>query len=361
MEETENEVGNLVFAVNGERFELPSIDPSTTLLEFLRSNTRFKSVKIGCGEAYPEFILKSLSVKINGSTFIVRASEEAVGGNLFKQLDSDDYRGKEERRDTNELSGLDSDESISVGWVSKTEDGVKENLVMECILMKEGITDIGVAVENFQNTMVIGGDTWNKEEEEGVRDTCEENKETEPVGRSDDELSSMSLRSGIGPKLHKKAQSIVIGLLAGSPSNSKLNPDKLGQNNKSKSQGQKNHSLLPNRNSQLVDGEKVKKRKVKRSKSSVVVSLNQRTQSVKRATDGNHIPPSCSQWKGIEEESSIGDSCIQNMNILFLKNNGVISAEEIWEVGKLFGAFYNGHDDEILGRLRQLEERDKLE
>ncbi|GAB4859896.1 aryl-alcohol oxidase 3 [Ancistrocladus abbreviatus] len=50
MEERENEVGNLVFAVNGERFELPSIDPSTTLLEFLRSNTRFKSVKLGCGE-----------------------------------------------------------------------------------------------------------------------------------------------------------------------------------------------------------------------------------------------------------------------------------------------------------------------
>lgn len=42
--------GNLVFAVNGERFEVTSIDPSTTLLEFLRSRTRFKSVKLGCGE-----------------------------------------------------------------------------------------------------------------------------------------------------------------------------------------------------------------------------------------------------------------------------------------------------------------------
>ena len=40
----------LVFAVNGERFELSSIDPSTTLLQFLRSQTRFKSVKLGCGE-----------------------------------------------------------------------------------------------------------------------------------------------------------------------------------------------------------------------------------------------------------------------------------------------------------------------
>ncbi|KAL0419431.1 UNVERIFIED_CONTAM: Abscisic-aldehyde oxidase [Sesamum radiatum] len=40
----------LVFKVNGERFEVPAIDPSTTLLEFLRSKTRFKSVKLGCGE-----------------------------------------------------------------------------------------------------------------------------------------------------------------------------------------------------------------------------------------------------------------------------------------------------------------------
>ncbi|KAB1226907.1 Benzaldehyde dehydrogenase (NAD(+)) [Morella rubra] len=47
----ERETGNnLVFAVNGERFELSSVEPSTTLLEFLRSQTRFKSVKLGCGE-----------------------------------------------------------------------------------------------------------------------------------------------------------------------------------------------------------------------------------------------------------------------------------------------------------------------
>ncbi|PHT68943.1 Indole-3-acetaldehyde oxidase [Capsicum annuum] len=42
--------GNLVFAVNGERFELPCVDPSTTLLQFLRSETCFKSPKLGCGE-----------------------------------------------------------------------------------------------------------------------------------------------------------------------------------------------------------------------------------------------------------------------------------------------------------------------
>ncbi|KAL8144073.1 hypothetical protein V2J09_017105 [Rumex salicifolius] len=41
---------SVVFAVNGERFEVPKIHPSTTLLEFLRSFTRFKSVKLACGE-----------------------------------------------------------------------------------------------------------------------------------------------------------------------------------------------------------------------------------------------------------------------------------------------------------------------
>ncbi|XP_068650311.1 indole-3-acetaldehyde oxidase-like [Aristolochia californica] len=42
--------GKLVFAVNGERFELEDFDPSTTLLEFLRTETRYKGVKLGCGE-----------------------------------------------------------------------------------------------------------------------------------------------------------------------------------------------------------------------------------------------------------------------------------------------------------------------
>ncbi|XP_019197782.1 PREDICTED: abscisic-aldehyde oxidase-like [Ipomoea nil] len=40
----------LVFAVNGERFELPNAHPSTTLLSFLRSHTLYKSPKLGCGE-----------------------------------------------------------------------------------------------------------------------------------------------------------------------------------------------------------------------------------------------------------------------------------------------------------------------
>ncbi|XP_010417869.1 PREDICTED: abscisic-aldehyde oxidase-like isoform X3 [Camelina sativa] len=41
---------DLEFAVNGERFKVDSIDPSTTVLDFLRFNTPFKSVKLGCGE-----------------------------------------------------------------------------------------------------------------------------------------------------------------------------------------------------------------------------------------------------------------------------------------------------------------------
>ncbi|KAJ4969693.1 hypothetical protein NE237_002792 [Protea cynaroides] len=40
----------LVFAINGERFELSKVDPTTTLLEFLRTQTRYKGTKLGCGE-----------------------------------------------------------------------------------------------------------------------------------------------------------------------------------------------------------------------------------------------------------------------------------------------------------------------
>ncbi|KAM7256568.1 hypothetical protein ACFE04_012309 [Oxalis oulophora] len=43
---------SLLFAVNGLRFQVSTshVDPTTTLLEFLRSQTSFKSVKLGCGE-----------------------------------------------------------------------------------------------------------------------------------------------------------------------------------------------------------------------------------------------------------------------------------------------------------------------
>ena len=45
-----------MFAVNGEGFEVSNVDPSTTLLEFLRYHSRFKSVKLGCGEGKFSFL-----------------------------------------------------------------------------------------------------------------------------------------------------------------------------------------------------------------------------------------------------------------------------------------------------------------
>ncbi|PHT94813.1 Indole-3-acetaldehyde oxidase [Capsicum annuum] len=56
MEERQKKGSSLVLAVNGERFELPCIDPSTTLLQFLRSETRFKSPKLGCGDGNSPFL-----------------------------------------------------------------------------------------------------------------------------------------------------------------------------------------------------------------------------------------------------------------------------------------------------------------
>jgi xanthine dehydrogenase iron-sulfur cluster and FAD-binding subunit A len=52
---------SLIFAINGEKFELSNIDPSTTLLEFLRTKTRFKSVKLGCGEGIFIIIIHNLT------------------------------------------------------------------------------------------------------------------------------------------------------------------------------------------------------------------------------------------------------------------------------------------------------------
>lgn len=40
----------VVIAINGERFELAKVHPSTTLLEFLRTQTPFTGAKLGCGE-----------------------------------------------------------------------------------------------------------------------------------------------------------------------------------------------------------------------------------------------------------------------------------------------------------------------
>ena len=40
----------VVLAVNGERYEAAGVDPSTTLLEFLRTRTPVRGPKLGCGE-----------------------------------------------------------------------------------------------------------------------------------------------------------------------------------------------------------------------------------------------------------------------------------------------------------------------
>ena len=43
-------VDRLVFALNGQRYEVGGVDPSTRLLEFIRTQTPFKGPKLGCGE-----------------------------------------------------------------------------------------------------------------------------------------------------------------------------------------------------------------------------------------------------------------------------------------------------------------------
>lgn len=53
---TEKKKG-LVLAVNGQRFQVETVDPSMTLLEFLRTQTPFKSVKLGCGEGTVLFLM----------------------------------------------------------------------------------------------------------------------------------------------------------------------------------------------------------------------------------------------------------------------------------------------------------------
>lgn len=48
-------VERVVFALNGERQEVAAadVDPSTTLLEFIRTRTPFRGPKLGCGEGIP--------------------------------------------------------------------------------------------------------------------------------------------------------------------------------------------------------------------------------------------------------------------------------------------------------------------
>jgi len=51
----------VVLAVNGERYEAAGVDPSTTLLEFLRTRTPVRGPKLGCGEGTCVPCISSLS------------------------------------------------------------------------------------------------------------------------------------------------------------------------------------------------------------------------------------------------------------------------------------------------------------
>jgi abscisic-aldehyde oxidase len=48
-------VERLVLALNGRRYEVAAaeLEPSTTLLEFIRTRTPFRGPKLGCGEGAP--------------------------------------------------------------------------------------------------------------------------------------------------------------------------------------------------------------------------------------------------------------------------------------------------------------------
>ena len=52
-------VDRLVFALNGRRYEVAAadVDPSTRLVEFIRTRTPFKGTKLGCGEGTCVFTL----------------------------------------------------------------------------------------------------------------------------------------------------------------------------------------------------------------------------------------------------------------------------------------------------------------
>ncbi|XP_011004424.1 PREDICTED: lysosomal beta glucosidase-like [Populus euphratica] len=84
MEEEQREAGkagSLVFAVNGQRFEGSSrLDPSTTSLEFLRTRTSFKSVKLGCGEGIVVVVLLSGGGSVPGPKASAEAWVNLVNG-----------------------------------------------------------------------------------------------------------------------------------------------------------------------------------------------------------------------------------------------------------------------------------------
>ncbi|GAB4830534.1 hypothetical protein Ancab_020298, partial [Ancistrocladus abbreviatus] len=84
--------------------------------------------------------------------------------------------------------------------------------------------------------------------------------------------------------------------------------------------------------------------------------------------DGNQTPKeheSKNESRKEEEYSitciSIRDSVIQNMNRLFLTNLEDMLAKEIGEASESIGAMFEGDENEILQKIQQMEERDRIE
>nr|CAB3452001.1 unnamed protein product [Digitaria exilis] len=69
-----------VFAVNGERVELREgdVDPGATLLEFLRTRTRFTGPKLGCGEGTRPFA--AISLRGCGACVVLISTYDAASG-----------------------------------------------------------------------------------------------------------------------------------------------------------------------------------------------------------------------------------------------------------------------------------------
>ncbi|KAL6893925.1 hypothetical protein ACP4OV_008023 [Aristida adscensionis] len=60
--------GTVVVAVNGKRYEAAGVDPSTTLLEFLRTRTPVRGPKLGCGEVMAA-AAGTVVVAVNGTRY----------------------------------------------------------------------------------------------------------------------------------------------------------------------------------------------------------------------------------------------------------------------------------------------------
>jgi hypothetical protein len=68
-------VERLVLALNGRRYEAAAdeLDPSTTLLEFIRTRTPFRGPKLGCGEGTYIVYIRSSELIASFAYFVSRA------------------------------------------------------------------------------------------------------------------------------------------------------------------------------------------------------------------------------------------------------------------------------------------------